>query len=104
MTEKQVFTGRTRARRPKRSVLVTDRVARWVISLGGIGSIAAVSMVGLFLLYVVIPLFRAPQVPQKGAFAAGETTSPSGRGRRGRASLHELGLAPGRHHRPAPAR
>ncbi len=75
MTEKQVFTGRTRARRPQRSVLVTDRLARWVISCGGIGSIAAVSMVGLFLLYVVIPLFRPPRVPEAGGFAAGDVTS-----------------------------
>jgi phosphate transport system permease protein len=75
MTQKQVFTGRTRARRPKRSVLVTDRLARWVISLGGIGSIASVSMVGLFLLYVALPLFRSPRVPEIGAFAADEATS-----------------------------
>jgi phosphate transport system permease protein len=76
MAEKQVFTGRTRARRPQRSVLVTDRVARWVISFGGLGSIAAVSMVGLFLLYVAIPLFRSPRVAETGAFAAGAAPSP----------------------------
>lgn len=69
MQDPQVFTGRTRARRPQRSVLVADRLARWAISFGGIGSIAAVSMVGLFLLYVVIPLFTAPHVPAAGSFA-----------------------------------
>ena len=53
----KAFTGRTRARTPKKSVIVADRVARWVISLGGIGSIIAVSLVGLFLFYVVVPLF-----------------------------------------------
>jgi len=67
-----VFTGRTRARTPKRSVLVADRLARWVITLGGVGSILAVSMVGLFLFYVVVPLFLPPKVDEQAAFAAAD--------------------------------
>jgi phosphate transport system permease protein len=66
-----VFTGRTRLRTPKRSVLIADRVARWVIALGGIGSIAAVSLVGLFLLYVVIPLFVPSDVAEERALSTG---------------------------------
>ena len=56
-TGASAFSGRTRSRAPKKSVLVVDRIARWTITLGGIGSIAAVSLVGLFLFYVVVPLF-----------------------------------------------
>jgi phosphate transport system permease protein len=68
----QVFSGRTRQRRPKKSVLVKDRLARWIISLGGIGSILAVSMVGLFLFYVVLPLFLAPGLDEQNTLAAGD--------------------------------
>ncbi len=60
--EQRAFTGRTRIRSPKRSVLAADKTARWVISIGGLGGIVAVSVVGLFLLYVVIPLFRPSQL------------------------------------------
>ena len=57
------FTGRRRERGPKRSVLVGDRVARWLITGGGIGSIVAVSLVGVFLVWVVLPLFKSPSMP-----------------------------------------
>ncbi len=67
----QVFTGRKRARRPKKSVLIADRAARWTIALGGIGSIVAVSMVGLFLFYVVIPLFLPPNLDEQSVVNAG---------------------------------
>jgi len=68
-----VFTGRRRERRPKRSVLVADRVARWVIALGGIGSIVAVSLVGLFLFYVVLPLFLPSRIEQTQALDASDS-------------------------------
>ncbi|MEZ4388609.1 MAG: hypothetical protein R3D98_13765, partial [Candidatus Krumholzibacteriia bacterium] len=64
-----VFTGRQRMRTPKRSVLVADRVARWVIALGGIGSIIAVSLVGLFLFYVVLPLFLPAHVDARSEYS-----------------------------------
>jgi phosphate transport system permease protein len=67
----KVFTGRTRSRAPKRAVLIADKVARWTITLGGIGSILAVSMVGLFLFYVVVPLFLPPSVEQEETIATG---------------------------------
>jgi len=60
----KVFTGRVRSRAPKRSVLWADKAAHWIITLGGIGSIVAVSMVGLFLFYVVVPLFMAPSMEE----------------------------------------
>ncbi len=67
---RHVFTGRKRARTPKRSVLLADRVARWVIALGGIGSIVAVSLVGLFLFYVVMPLFLPSSVEEQASVRA----------------------------------
>lgn len=51
------FTGRRFSRKPRRSVMFTDTLARRLITLSGIGSIVAVSLVGLFLVYVVLPLF-----------------------------------------------
>ncbi len=70
------FSGRSRARTARRSVLIKDRIARWVISLGGIGSIVAVSLVGLFLVYVVIPLFLPSDLEAEHDLAAGSTPAP----------------------------
>jgi len=47
-----------RARTTRPSVKVADRVARNVIRIGGIGTIAAISTVFLFLSWVVWPLLR----------------------------------------------
>jgi phosphate transport system permease protein len=54
------FTGRRRARSTHWSVKVKDRIARTIITIGGLGTIVAVSTVCIFLVAVVIPLFRAP--------------------------------------------
>ena len=56
------FTGRTRDRSTRKSVLVADRTARFLISVGGIGTIVAVLGVCFFLLWVVIPLFLPASV------------------------------------------
>ncbi|MBC8423577.1 ABC transporter permease subunit [bacterium] len=56
----KTFTGNRRERKPRRSVRVIDRLARAVITVGGVGSILAVSLVGVFLVVVAAPLFRAP--------------------------------------------
>jgi phosphate transport system permease protein len=53
------YTGRRRARRTSRSVRVAERVARALISIGGIGTILAVALILVFLVSVVQPLFRA---------------------------------------------
>ena len=55
-TPRRSFTGRTFSRKPSRRVLLSDDLARRLITLSGIGSIVAVSLVGLFLLWVVLPL------------------------------------------------
>jgi len=58
----KTFTGNRRERKPRRSVRVIDRVARSVIMVGGVGSILAVSLVGVFLVVVAAPLFQPPDI------------------------------------------
>lgn len=65
------FTGRRRNRKPKRSVLVADKVAGGLIAVGGLGSILAVSMVGVFLIWVAAPLFFPPSVGESETIADG---------------------------------
>jgi phosphate transport system permease protein len=57
MAKNQSFTGRRRRRVTRWTVALNDRIARTLIAVGGIGTIIAVSLVCLFLLWVVIPLF-----------------------------------------------
>ena len=51
------FTGRQRHRVTRWTVALSDRLARWIIAVGGIGTIVAVSLVCVFLAWVVVPLF-----------------------------------------------
>ncbi len=51
-----------RRRKTSLRVKVSDRVARWVIAVGGIGTIAAVLTVGLYLVWVAAPLFFPSKV------------------------------------------
>jgi phosphate transport system permease protein len=56
---------RKRPRRPRvtrRSVRVAERFARVLISIGGIGTIAAVCLIAVFLLWVAVPIFRGAAV------------------------------------------
>jgi phosphate transport system permease protein len=54
---KKSFTGVQRRRQTRLSVKITDKAAKGLITVGGIGTIIAVSTVGLFLIYVAVPLF-----------------------------------------------
>ena len=56
--KKKTFTGHSFSRRPRRRVLLADTIAERLITLSGIGGIVAVSLVGLFLLWVVLPLLK----------------------------------------------
>ncbi len=69
------FTGHRRDRVPRRSVKIGDRLARLLITLGGVGSIVAVSLVGIFLIWVVLPLFLPASMPEPKDFAAGTTSA-----------------------------
>lgn len=81
MEEQTTFTGRSRRKRTRSGVLLGDWLARLVITLGGLGTIVAVLLVGVFLLAVAVPLFRSPLIqlgrstavglPPAGVLAAG---------------------------------
>lgn len=51
------FTGRRRQRVTSPAVLLADKVAHAVITLGGVGTILAVALVCVFLVWVAVPLF-----------------------------------------------
>jgi len=57
MERKKSFTGRQRRLTNRWSVKLADSLARALITVGGIGTIVAVLMVFIFLLYVAFPLF-----------------------------------------------
>ncbi len=59
MHAKTSFTGRSRRRSTRPWVRTGDTLARVLITLGGIGTIVAVLLVGVFLLAVALPLFRS---------------------------------------------
>lgn len=63
---KKGFTGYQRQRTTRRSVRLAERVARTLISIGGIGTIVAVSAVFIFLSWVVVPLFTPEKVTVSG--------------------------------------
>lgn len=69
------FTGRTRARRTSRAVRAMDIISRLLITTGGIGTIIAVSTVGLFLVWVAAPLFL-PAKTEALAPVTAESVSP----------------------------
>lgn len=60
--EPRSFTGRARRRKTKRSVKIVDALARLFITIGGFGTIIAVSTVCIFLVAVVVPMFFDPKV------------------------------------------
>jgi phosphate transport system permease protein len=51
------FTGRGRRRQTRRGVRIAERIARLLISIGGVGTILAVTLILVFLVWVVVPLF-----------------------------------------------
>ena len=59
MQAKATFTGRARRRSTDPWVRAGDRLAWLLITMGGIGTIVAVLLVGVFLLAVTLPLFRS---------------------------------------------
>ena len=59
-TPKPSLGGKQRARVTRPGVILAERLARAAITLGGVGTIVAVSSIFLFLLYVVFPLLTGP--------------------------------------------
>ncbi len=70
MSSPQSFTGRTRRRRTSWAVRAMDKLAHGLIVGGGIGTIVAVSMVCVFLLWVVLPLFQPASLSAPAATAS----------------------------------
>ncbi len=62
------FTGRTRKRTTSPLVWWTDRIAKGVIGIGGVGTIIAVLLVCVFLFYVAVPLFLPPKLDEERTF------------------------------------
>jgi phosphate transport system permease protein len=62
MAEQRTFTGVRRKRQTKRSVAVGDRVAKGLITVGGVGTIIAVLLVCAYLVSVVVPLFAPAKI------------------------------------------
>ncbi|MFM8292410.1 MAG: hypothetical protein ACKOC4_12010, partial [Planctomycetia bacterium] len=72
MPQTATFTGRSRRRRTHPWVRAGDLIARAVITLGGIGTIVAVLLGGVYLLTLALPLFRpARAVPGHGDITGG---------------------------------
>ena len=66
MPQTATFTGRSRRRKTHPWVRAGDQIARAVITLGGIGTIVAVLLVGVYLLTVALPLFRPAHASRMG--------------------------------------
>jgi phosphate transport system permease protein len=69
MDAKRPFTGHSRRRKTSRAVRLGEVLSRLLITIGGIGTILAVALVGCFLLWVVYPLFQGAKVHEAGEFA-----------------------------------
>ncbi len=72
------FTGRRYSRKPRPAVLLADRVARRLITTSGIGGIVAVSLVGLFLVWVALPLLRPARLEPEAAGVAAAADPAAG--------------------------
>ncbi len=74
---KTTFTGRTRSRRSRGSVRFGEGLARSLITIGGAGTIAAVVMIMVFLVWVVTPMFLPGRVDAKDTVSAlGDVPQP----------------------------
>ncbi len=69
MATRQSFTGHSRRRHTSKLVRVGEVVSRLLITVGGIGTIVAVTMVCVFLVWVVHPLFQGASVREVPGFA-----------------------------------
>lgn len=62
MNKSRTFTGRTRAKHTHRLVWLGEVLSRGLITVGGIATILAVLMIGVFLIWVVYPLLLPASV------------------------------------------
>ncbi|MFT4542061.1 MAG: phosphate transport system permease protein [Planctomycetota bacterium] len=62
MKESQPTSKTRRIRKTRRSVIYVEHLARAAITAGGIGTIIAVGLIFVFLVWVVLPLFESPEL------------------------------------------
>lgn len=72
-----------RSRKTSLRVLISDRVARAVIAVGGIGTIVAVLTVGIYLVWVAVPLFFPSRIDDGRPLARFESVAESSSPRMG---------------------
>jgi phosphate transport system permease protein len=72
--DQRSFSGRTRERKTKPSVLWGNRLAAAVITVGGISTVAAVTLVCVFLVAVAIPIFMPARISDTQSLASGIET------------------------------
>jgi len=77
MEKPNTFTGYQRSKITRRSVRLGETASRSLIAVGGIGTIVAVCLVLVFLVSVVVPLFRKESVaPEASGTVAGGVSAP----------------------------
>src|SRR5262249_14378591 len=77
MDARRSFTGHARRRQTSRLVRVGEVLSRFFITIGGIGTIIAVGMVCVFLVWVVHPLFLGAAVKEVESFpVSGNAAQP----------------------------
>jgi len=69
MNQPATFTGRKKSTATRAAVLLSDKLAHFVITLGGLATIAAVLLVGVFLFVVALPLFHSATTELKQSIA-----------------------------------
>ncbi len=69
MNQPATYTGRKKSTATRAAVLLSDKIAHFVITLGGLATIAAVLLVGVFLFVVALPLFRSATTELKQSIA-----------------------------------
>lgn len=57
MNQLPTYTGRKKRNATRVTISLSDKLAQFVITLGGLATIAVVLLVGVFLLVVALPLF-----------------------------------------------
>ncbi len=68
MSDAKHFTGRQRRLKTRSSVRFGDKISRVIITIGGIGTIIAVLLICVFLVWEVLPLFREPMLNDAAAY------------------------------------
>src|SRR6476660_7705145 len=77
MSDAKHLTGRQRRLKTRSSVRFGDKFSRAIITIGGIGTIIAVLLICVFLVWEVIPLFSSPTLEDAATYKepAGSTTT-----------------------------